>query len=276
MSARWGKPFQDLRHWPTYNETLVLRGEFYLDLRPLRQWDQELALMNRGKRGGQYQVPPSFLRWLVLWKQWVDYRGLEGICRRMVQLGLIPHAPDSTTLWYRLHGLTPTVGMPHYPDLELASDGTGRKTSNTGEFRIFRSGDPEARRRKHLVVVITADVRRKKVMGIEVHIEGKGHSESRSAAAHVRAATERGDRVRKFYGGRAYDTNGMFMALHEGGTEPVIKIRKSAASRIRSNGSNSKARRRAVREYQALGYAGWAEQKGYGMRWPAPRGSSRR
>ena len=201
MSARWGKPFQDLRHWPTYNETLVLRGEFYLDLRPLRQWDQELALMNRGKRGGQYQVPPSFIRWLALWKQWVDYRGLEGICRRMVQLGRIPHAPDSTPLWHRLHGLTPTVGMPHYPDLELASDGTGRKTSNAGEYRIFRSGDPEARRRKHLVVVITADVRRKKVMGIEVHIEGKGHSESRSAAAHVRAATERGDRVRKFSGG---------------------------------------------------------------------------
>ena len=67
------------------------------------------------------------------------------------------------------------------------------------------------------MVVITADVRRKKGMGIEVHIEGKGHSESRSAAAHVRAATERGDRVRKFYGDGAYDTNGMFMALHEGG-----------------------------------------------------------
>ena len=135
----------------------------------------------------------------------------------MVQLGLISHAPDYTTLWHRLHGLTQTVRIPHYPDLELASDGTGRKTSNTGEHRIFRSGDPEARRRKHLVVVITADVRRKKGMGIEVHIEGKGHSESRSAAAHVRAATERGDRVRKFYGDGAYDTNGMFMALHEGG-----------------------------------------------------------
>ncbi len=186
----------------------------------------------------------------------------------MVQLGLIPHAPDYTTLWHRLHGLTPTVRMPNYPDLELASDGTGRKTSNAGEYRIFSYGDSDSRRRKHLVVVITADVRRTKGMGIEVHIEGKGHSESRSAAAHVRAATERGYRVRKFYGDGAYDTNGMFMALHEAGTEPVIKIRKSAASQIRSNGSNSKARRRAVREYQALGYAGWAEQKGYGMRWP--------
>ena len=272
MSARWGKPFQDPRHWPTYNEALVLRGEFYLDLRPLLRWDQELILMNRGKRGGQYQVPPSFLRWLVLWKQWVDYRGLEGICRRMVQLGLIPHAPDYTTLWHRLHDLTPTVRMSPYQDLELAADGTGLKTSNAGEYRIFRYGDPEARRRKHLVVVITADVRRKKVMGIEVHIEGKGHSESRSAAAHVRAAAERGYRVRKFYGDEAYDTNGMFRALHEAGTEPVIKIRKSAASRIRSNWSNWKARRRAVREDPALGYRAWTEEKGYGMRWPGTEG----
>ena len=272
MSARWGKPFKDHRDWPTYNEALVLRGEFYLDLGPLRQWDQELVSMNRGKRGGQYQVPDSFVRWLVIWKQLVDYRGLEGITRRMVKLGLIPHAPDYTTLWHRLHDLTPAVRMPEYKDLELASDGTGLKTSNAGEYRIFRYGDPDARQKKHLVVVITADVRRKKVIGIEVHIEGKGHSEPQTAAAHLRAATERGYRVRKFYGDGAYDTNGMFVALRETGTEPVVKIRTTATAKIRSNRHNSKARRRAVREYQARGYTVWAEQKRYGLRWPGTEG----
>lgn len=43
--------------------------------------------------------------------------------------------------------------MPNYRDLELASDGTGRKTSHAGEYRIFRYGDPEARQRKHLVMM---------------------------------------------------------------------------------------------------------------------------
>ncbi|MGI0140728.1 MAG: hypothetical protein ACREBT_06255 [Thermoplasmata archaeon] len=46
MSARWGTPYRDHRDWPTYNESLVVRGEFYLDLAPFRSWDQELARMN--------------------------------------------------------------------------------------------------------------------------------------------------------------------------------------------------------------------------------------
>ena len=272
MSARWGKPYHDRRDWPRYNESLVVRGEFYLDLGPFRTWTQELATMNRGKRGGQYQIPNSFVRWLVIWKQLLDYRGLEGITRKLAELGLIPTYPDYTTIWHRIHGLTPTLKMPQYSELELASDGTGMKTSNAGEYRIFRYGDPEAKQRKHLVVVITADVKRKKVVGIEVHIEGKGHSESRTAAAHVRATAERGYRVRKFYGDGAYDTNDMFVALHQTGTEPAIKIRKTATSKIRNNRHGVKARRRAVREYQALGYTEWAAQKQYGLRWPGTEG----
>jgi hypothetical protein len=272
MSARWGKPHQDHRDWPTYNESLVLRGEFYLDLRPLRHWEQELASMNQGKRGGQYQVPESFVRWLVIWKQLVDYRGLEGITRRMVKLGLIAHAPDYTTLWHRLHGLTPSVRMPEYKDLELASDGTGLKTSNAGEYRIFRYGDADARQRKHLVVVITADVRRKKVIGIEGHIEGKGHSESRTGASHVREAPRRGFRVRKVYGDGAFDTVDMFAALHETGTEPVIKIAKNAVASSTRRPRQCKYRLWAIREYQGLGYHEWASQKRYGLRWPGTEG----
>ncbi len=261
MSARWGKPYRDHRDWPTYNDSLVVRGEFYLDLGPLRTWDPELATMNRGKRGGQYRIPESFVRWLVIWKQLIDYRGLEGITRRMAQLGRIPTYPDYTTLWHRLHGLTPALKMPKYLDLELASDGTGRKTSNAGEYRIFRYGDPDAKPRKHLVVVITAEVKRKKVIGIEVYIEGKGHSESQTAAVHVQAAAQGGYRVRKFYGDGAYDTHDMFGALHSTGTEPVIQIRKGAsASHRHSPRHSNKYRRRAVRAYQALGYEAWAAQ----------------
>ena len=34
--------------------------------------------MNRSKRGRQYQLPDSLIRWLVLWKQLVDYRASKG------------------------------------------------------------------------------------------------------------------------------------------------------------------------------------------------------
>jgi Transposase DDE domain len=282
MSRRWGKPHSDHRDWPTYNEQLVLRGEFFLDSTPFEHWAEELAQMNRAKgggrkRGGQYRLPESFVRWLVIWKQFLDYRSLEGLIRRLAALRIVPStaSADYTTLWHRLHGLTPAVKLPKFTDLELASDGTGLKTSNAGEYRIFRYGDPEAKQRKHLVVVITADVRRKKLIGIEVHVEGKGHSEPGTAAGHVRSVRAQGYRVRSFYGDGAFDSRAMFQALQEVGAEPVIKIARNAQSNMNHTtcrGPGASARRRAVREYRALGYRGWADTKGYGMRWPGTEG----
>ena len=72
-----------------------------------------------------------------------------------------------------------------------------------------------------------------------MHIEGKGHSESQAAAAHLRAATERGYRVRKFYGDGAYDTHDIFAALHSTDTEPVVKIRKGASASHRHSPRHS-------------------------------------
>ena len=272
MSTRWGKPYHDHRNWPEYNESLVLRGEFYLDLSPFQDWEKERKAMNRHKRGGQFRFPESFVRWLVIWKQLVDYRGLEGVTRQLAQFRLIPLAPDYSTIWHRIHALLPPLRMPDYRDLELGSDGTGLKTSNAGEYRIFRYGDPDAKQKKHLVVVITADVRHKKLLGIEVHIEGKGYSEPRTAARHVREVVQKGYRVRKFYGDGAFDTVEMFDTLHVTGTEPVIKIRKSAQSYYRHSPGGSKYRRREVKEYRKQGYRAWAEQKRYGLRWPGTEG----
>ena len=99
----------------------------------------------------------------------VDYRGLEGIARKLYQYDLIP---DYTTIWHRIHDLIPEISIPEWDDIEVASDGTGLKTSNAGEYRIMKYGDKDAKRRKHLVVVITADVRRKKLIGITAFTEG--------------------------------------------------------------------------------------------------------
>lgn len=193
------------------------------------------------------------------------------------RLGVIPSTPsaDYTTLWHRLHGLTPAVKLPKYTDREVASDGTGLTTSNAGEYRLFRYGDPEARQRKHLVVVITADVRRKKWIGIEVHLEGKGHSEPGTAASHLCSAAGRGYRVRAFYGDGAYDSRAMFPALPETKARPVIKIARNAQGNINHTtcrDPGASARRRAVREYRSRGYREWAETQGYGMRWPGTEG----
>ncbi len=63
----------------------------------------------------------------------------------------------------------------------LGTDSTGMKTNNAEYYRITKYGDPDARKRKHLVVIITADVGTKKIISIESHIEGSGPSEPEAA-----------------------------------------------------------------------------------------------
>jgi len=54
---------------------------------------------------------------------------------------------------------------------DLGTDGTGLKTNKAGTYRIMKYGDPDAHRRKHLVVIITADIRTKRILGIKSHVE---------------------------------------------------------------------------------------------------------
>ncbi len=101
--------------------------------------------------------------------------------------------------------MKPEVSMPKFKGLELATDGTGLKTSNGGGYRIFRYGDPDAKMKKHVVVVITADVKNKKLIGIEAHIEGPDKSEADVAEEHLKSAKSKGYNVTKFYGDGAFD-----------------------------------------------------------------------
>ena len=64
-NKRWGKPFVDNRDWSKYNEHLVQRGEFYLSLDFIADWDTELSRMNSHKRGRRYLYPVLFIQWVA-------------------------------------------------------------------------------------------------------------------------------------------------------------------------------------------------------------------
>ena len=38
---------------------------------------------------------------MMIWHQYLDYRGLEGMARSLVDLGIIPYYGDYTTVWHR-------------------------------------------------------------------------------------------------------------------------------------------------------------------------------
>ena len=55
------------------------------------------------------------------------------------------------------------MSPPYFNEAEVATDGTVLKTRNAGEYRIMKYSDPDAIQKKHLVVVITADVRAQEI-----------------------------------------------------------------------------------------------------------------
>jgi hypothetical protein len=116
---------------------------------------------------------------------------------------------------------------------------------------------------------LDADVKTKRIVGIESHVEGSGLSEPEAAMKHITEAVMKGIRISKFYGDGAFDVNDLFTLIHSIGASPAIKIRKNASlDHVRG----SKHRRRAIREYHEKGYRSWAQENSYGMRWPGTEG----
>ena len=241
------------RDWREYNEELVVRGTFYLDFSFVENWKEELQQMNEGKVGRPFKFPEGFIQWQAVWHQWVDYRGLEGIARVFKEKNIIPQFDDYTTIWYRVSKFVPTIKLPTRKELEIATDGTGMRMSNGGVYREFKYGKKTGRK-KYVVVTITADVKKKKLLDFDVHIEGEGDSEPKSAAKHIKKLRKAGNKITKFAGDGKFDTNEMFDVLRD--AKSAIKIRKNAKLRL----TKSKRRKEEIKKYRKLGYKRWAEE----------------
>ena len=182
-TTRWGKQFIDMRDWKAYNESLVIRGEFYLDLDFVVNWKAELEEMNRNKPGARYIFPESLIQLQAVWRQFADYRGIEGMTRKLVSFGLIPAVNDYSTIARRINKLEISFSMPEGGKCFVSCDGTGMKFENAGEYRERMYGK---KRRKYLKVVITADPKTKKLLDIDASIEGEGISEADTAIKHMK------------------------------------------------------------------------------------------
>ncbi len=178
----------------------MIRGTFFFDLDFARKWDSGLKRMNGGKGGSPHLFSDSFMKFMMIWHQFLDYRALEGMARSLVNMGIKPQYGDYTTIWHGIHDKMPVIDISGLRYTEPGTDGTGMKTNNAGSYRIMKYGDPVAKRRKHLIIIITADVRTKNIIGIESHIEGNGLPEPETAGKHITEAVMKGVTVREFYG----------------------------------------------------------------------------
>jgi len=259
---RWGKKSRDKRDWRKYNEELVVRGEFYLDCKWVRNWNKEIAGMNEGKVGAQYVYPDSMMKFLAVLHQWIDYRGLEGVSRKLVEFCQLPQASDYSNVCRRVNRMDVKFELP-FKDCCVSTDGSGMKFENAGEYRARMYGK---KREKYIKVVISADPNRKKMLDCEVGIEGEGESEPEIAMEHMQKLMLKGIDVKKFFGDGSYDKIDLFAFLEHNDIEPAVKTRKNAI--LEGDGS--------LRDKEVLkikkGYKKWARERHYGLRWLGTEG----
>lgn len=260
--SKSGRPYVDNRDWTQYNEHLVVQGEFLLDIEWIKNgWEKELTKMNNRKRGAPYRFPNSLIELQAVWHQWLDYREIEGITRQVVRLAQLPQFNDYSTINRRVNALNIEFELPKSGFISLATDGSGFKQNNAGEYREDKYG--KKKRKKYIKVVITANPYTKELLACTANIEGQGPSEPECAQQHIQRMVEKGIEVVKFWGDGSFDVIELFNFLERNNTEAAIKIRSNASNK--AHGSMRRARE--VAEYQSQNYADWAREKEYGKRW---------
>ncbi len=216
--------------------------------------------MNHGKEGRPYKLTPTYIQFLTAFRilYSVPYRQLEGFTRALHKL--VPQLPpgDYSGLRKRSLGLDPdpyrALRESDEP-ITIAVDSTGVKVRLAGGWVERKHG----KKKRYVKLHFAVDVRTKEVVAMEVSTDDV--HDVKAFRGLLEGAEER-RRIACWLGDGAYDSGMVFEALEERGIEAVIKPRRNSVSSTRSL-----ARGGAVREFQGLGYEGWAREKGYGRRW---------
>ena len=262
-TKRCGDTYFDRRDWHKYNEQLVKRGEFFLDLNFVEDWQEELATMNFGKIGAPYQFPHSLIELQAVWQaKKIPCRMIEGITKKLSEYGNVPDYNDHTTANRRINKLACQLAVPTGNNLTLFSDGTGLQVIESGEYLREKYGK---KNRRWVQVIILGDPKTKEPVSFEVNLIQK--SELDSAKRQLADLKDKGVNIRCFGGDGSYDEIALWNQLVYAGIEPIIKPDKNAIVP-----SGSRERDKNVEERNLLGYDLWSREHAYGHRWPATEG----
>lgn len=263
LRKRWGKKHIDRRDWRAYNEQLVKRGEYFLAVDFIENWDEELASMNAGKVGAPYRFPTTMIELQALWHaKRVPYRMIEGMTRDLVKIGGLLEYNDYSTANRRINKLDLRLAPPQGENIIIFSDGTSLQAVNGGEYLRERYGK---KNRRWIQIVLLGDVEHHEPMSYEVRLIPASESESteRQAAALLKQGTD----VAALGGDGAMDDKHLYNFCEEQGLSPIIKPDKNARE-----DTDCALRNQEVKTRNKLGYKRWARRRGYGHRWPATEG----
>ena len=263
QNKRWGEKFEDHRNWKRYNEQLVKRGEYLIDLEWVKSWYDELEEMNENKLGRPYEYPNSMIKLQGVWHaKNIPYRMIEGITRKLVEIAELPAYNDYSTVNRRVNRLDIQLELPSGSIMILGSDGTGFQAISGGEYLRDKYGK---KNRKWVQVIILGDSETKEPVSFEVNIVPR--SEPDSAQEQLDDLMDQGVEIEEFMGDGGFDKIALWEFLEEHRIKPIIKPDKNSRT-----DSDSSLRNANVIHRNEYGYEDWAKRSNYGKRWVATEG----
>jgi len=222
-------------------------------------WEEELEKMNEGKVGEPYHYPDSFVQLLGYMRAYfhLPYRQTEGVVKGHARRKTVPSIPDYSTLCRRINKLDIRIKERIGNDIIIALDSTGIKVANRGEWMR----DKWHVRRGYLKIHVAVDIRKKKIVSLEVTSE-EVH-DSRVMKKLIDHASENNN-VKRVIADGAYDSKKNFRYLHVNDIEAAIKVKKNSSGKA----MGCYPRKIAVLQ-QLSDFGRWRRSVGYGHRWMA-------
>lgn len=263
IRKRWGRKFIDRRDWKVTNEQLVQQGVYFLAPDFIEGWNNELAMMNEGKCGAQFQFPTSLIELQALWHaKRIPYRMIEGMTRDLVGFGQLPEYNDYSTVNRRINKLAFKLALPQGNNIVVFSDGTGLQAVAGGEYLREKYGK---KNRRWVQLIILGDAQTHEPISYEVHLIPE--SEAKSTERQLVTLLKNDVPIITAGGDGAMDNKHLWNFCEEQGLAPIIKPDKNALENTDCEGRNDEVKLR-----NKLGYKKWARKRKYGQRWPATEG----
>jgi hypothetical protein len=121
-------------HWPSYNQSLIRRGEILFAYDFLDTLDDVLARMNENKKSKKYKFPDSFILVVghIRLRFHLPYHQTEGIIKATGKN--LPDHSSYSQICRRVNKLDITSNRLDDDDNIVAIDSTGIKVTNRGQW----------------------------------------------------------------------------------------------------------------------------------------------
>jgi len=257
--------------WPSYNRSLVRRGEILFSYDFLDSWGYELERMNKNKKGKPFVYPNCFILVIgyIRYSFHLPYRQTEIINTTGKRL-LPANPPSYGHICKRINMLSINIKKDNIDDdddddLILAIDSTGIKVTNRGQWMYEKWNTQN--RKGYLKIHVAVNIKTKEILALEVTDE-KVHDGKilKKLVNNVldNSSQPNTTKIKSVLSDGAYDSNNNFQYLENKKIVPGIKVRSNSIV----SPKNNKLRNKEV-GLQREDLLKWKKKRKYGHRWMA-------